>query len=115
VRIATIRDEAGREIVRARVADRFWPRFRGLMLRRSLPEGEGVLFPHCDSIHTFGMLFNLDVVFLRDNTVARLIEDLPQNRVRAEKGCDVLELPAGRAGALGLAVGQHLTVERSVA
>lgn len=39
-------------------------RMRGLLGRRDLPVGEGLLIERCGSIHTIGMRFAIDVVFL---------------------------------------------------
>jgi len=39
-------------------------RMRGLLGRRSLPNGQGLLIERCGSIHTIGMRFAIDVVFL---------------------------------------------------
>lgn len=46
------------------VADRFWSRLKGLIGRRRFDAGEGMLFPHCKSIHMGWMLIPIDVVFL---------------------------------------------------
>jgi uncharacterized membrane protein (UPF0127 family) len=48
------------------VADRWWRRARGLLDRRSLEPGEGLLLVPCGSVHTLGMRFPIDVVFLDD-------------------------------------------------
>ena len=39
-------------------------RLLGLALLEALPEDCSLLFPHCRSVHTFGMRFQLDLVFL---------------------------------------------------
>jgi len=39
-------------------------RMKGLLGRKSLPEREAMLLDPCGSIHTFGMRFAIDVVFL---------------------------------------------------
>jgi uncharacterized membrane protein (UPF0127 family) len=50
---------------------------RGLLGRRSLPPGEGLLIAHCGSIHTVGMRFAIDVVFLdRSWRVCRVCRNL---------------------------------------
>ena len=36
----------------------------GLLKHASFPEGEGLLIAPCECIHTFGMKFPIDVVFL---------------------------------------------------
>jgi uncharacterized membrane protein (UPF0127 family) len=61
--------------------------------------GAGLLLPCCRSIHTVGMRFALDVVFLDDaGTVLRVEADVPPMRVVADRAARaVLELPA-RAG-----------------
>ena len=46
------------------VADSWWARLRGLAWRREPPDGWALLFPRCRSVHTFGMRFPIDVVFL---------------------------------------------------
>ena len=58
----------------------------------------------------FGMRFAIDVVFLdRADVVTRVSADLRPWRVAAAKGSrKVVELPAGRARELDLAVGDEL-------
>jgi uncharacterized membrane protein (UPF0127 family) len=91
-----------------------WSRFWGLMGRRSLPEGEGLLIDPCGSIHTMFMRFPIDVVFLdADNRITRIAEALQPFRVAMGKGCRrVLEMQAGTAGRAGLSVGDRLELRR---
>jgi uncharacterized membrane protein (UPF0127 family) len=42
---------------RVTVADRWWRRAFGLMGRRHLAPGEGLLLEPCSSVHTLGMRF----------------------------------------------------------
>ena len=46
------------------VARSFRARLLGLAFLRRLPPDCGLLIPRCSSVHTFGMRFALDVVFL---------------------------------------------------
>ena len=39
-------------------------RLRGLAFRRSIEPDQALLIPRCRSVHTFGMRFSIDVVFL---------------------------------------------------
>jgi uncharacterized membrane protein (UPF0127 family) len=39
-------------------------RMRGLRNRSRLGPGEGLLFPRCRSVHTFGMRFPIGVIYL---------------------------------------------------
>jgi uncharacterized membrane protein (UPF0127 family) len=50
--------------VRLVVADSWWARARGLAWRQQPPKRWAPLFPRCRSVHTFGMRFPIDVVFL---------------------------------------------------
>lgn len=98
---------------RVGVANRPWSRMRGLLGRRSLDPGAGLLIEPCSSVHTFGMAFAVDVVFLRaDGTVARVVGALRPGRIASFRGArSVLELPSGHARAVGLAAGDVLRVE----
>ena len=49
---------------RARMALDALSRVKGLLGRDSLPEGEALVFPECHSIHTIGMRFPIDAVFV---------------------------------------------------
>ncbi len=107
---------SGREAVlleRVRVAMTTWERFRGLMLRRSLPGGEGLLFPDCRSVHTCFMRFPLDLVYLGgDNEVVKIVEGKrPWRLSGCRRAHSVLEMAAGRCGEVGLRVGDRLFFE----
>ena len=99
----------GRPVATVRVADRFWPRLRGLMLRRRVLREEGVLFPRCPSIHTIGMRTAIDLVFVVDGTVVKVVDQAPPNRVfRGPLGADALELAPGRVREIGMQPGDRL-------
>src|ERR1035437_8090550 len=52
------------------LAEGFWARAVGLLGRRVMPQQRALFFPHCGCVHTFGMRFALDLVFVRaDGTV----------------------------------------------
>ncbi len=79
-------------------ARRFGERFLGLMGRRHLPVGEGLLIRPCNSIHTFFMRIPIDVAFLDgEGRIVRLYRALPPWRATPIhfKAKSVLELPAG--------------------
>lgn len=58
--------------------------------------GPGLLIPRCSSVHTFGMRFPLDLLFLdRDGAVLDRRWSLPPSRIACCRGAaSVLELPA---------------------
>jgi len=62
---------------RVEVASNPWSRFWGLMGRRGLDPGHGLLIKPCSSIHMFFMRFPIDVVFLdRDNVVVKVVHGI---------------------------------------
>jgi hypothetical protein len=69
----------------------------GLLNRSALAQGEGLLLDRCYGIHTFGMRFAIDVLFLDKNLcVIRTVRALPPFRTCVvRKAVYVLELPAG--------------------
>ena len=57
-------------------------RMRGLLGRDGLPEGEVYVFPRCGSVHTFGMRFAIDVVFLdKEGRVLSIHENVRPGRM----------------------------------
>ena len=96
---------------RVEVADGFFDRFLGLMFRKRLDEGCGLLLVPCSQIHTFSMKFAIDAVFLDKNNVILMIEK-EMKPWRAGKNvaasAKVLELNAGEAEARGLVPGDRL-------
>ena len=85
-------------------------RLRGLLGRKSLPSGEGILLRPAGSIHTFFMRFAIDAVFLdEDLRVLRIAADLRPWRAAGKRGAKaVLELPAGECARRGLEVGEQI-------
>src|SRR4030042_4786163 len=82
------------------VADGVWSRFWGLMGRRSLPEGGGLLLRPSSSIHTAFMRFPIDVVFLdRELRGVKGVPEMKPFRVAGAVGGahSALELNAGAA------------------
>jgi uncharacterized protein len=92
------------------IADRAFPRMRGLLGRRTLHGDEGILLQPAPSIHTAFMRFPIDVVFLdRDLHVVKLVETLgPWRMASARRARAALEIAAGEAAARGVEVGDRL-------
>lgn len=109
----TIEDAHGRVVCeRCTVADRPLTRLRGLLGRRALPVGEGLLLRPAPSIHTWFMRFPIDAVFLSaELEVLAVRSEMPAWRMAAGRGARaVLELAAGEAGRRGLRPGSRLRV-----
>ena len=78
------------------VAESRLSRLLGLALLPRERAGLGLLIPRCRGVHTIGMRFPLDLIFLDGG--ARVIEirrDVPAGRLVRSPGADsVLELPS---------------------
>ena len=100
---------------RLAIADRHWSRLRGLMGRApaSFSAGDGLWILPCKGVHTMGMRFPIDVVYLsRDKVVVHLEQGLPPWRfapVRL-KASSVLELPENTLRATGTTIGDELEI-----
>lgn len=93
--------EPGEEIVlgvRAKVADTFARRTRGLIGRPPPGPGEGLLILRCNAIHTLFMKYPIDATFLdRDNRVVKTVRNIPPWRLLVWGGwraVKVLETPS---------------------
>jgi hypothetical protein len=99
---------------RARLASSHVDRLFGLMGRKRVEEGGGLLLARSASIHSFFMRFRFDAVFLdRENRVVKVVPAMRQWWIafggRGAK--DVLELPAGVAAATNTQPGDTLLFE----
>jgi uncharacterized membrane protein (UPF0127 family) len=78
------------------VATGFRSRLLGLSRLDRVEAGAGLLIPRCSSVHTFGMRFDLDLVFLDDQgrplAVRRRVP--PRRFAREPDAAAVLEIPA---------------------
>jgi len=85
--------------VRIVVANTWWARLRGLAWRRRPPDGWALLFLRCRSVHTFGMRFPIDVVFLdRHGWPVAIRRSVKPGRVVAHRrAAAVIETKAGDA------------------
>jgi uncharacterized protein len=71
-------------------------RLLGLALLTREQAGAGLLIPGCRSVHTFGMRFPLDLLFLdRWGRVIEIRRSVPAGRFfRCRRAATVLELPS---------------------
>ncbi len=102
----------GETLIRAMNANRYFLRLRGL-LGRELHKDEGLILTPCSSIHTFGMAYAIDAVYLdKAGYVLRVDEALPQGKAwPGQRGArSVLELQAGTASTKGIHKGDRLEV-----
>ncbi len=96
---------------RITIADTSLTRLIGLMGRRRLDAGCGLLVRPSSGIHTFGMLFSIDVVALgKSLQVLKLWHRLAPFRITGInlKTHSMLELPAGQISHCRMRIGDQL-------
>jgi uncharacterized membrane protein (UPF0127 family) len=77
---------------------------------KALP-GEGLLLKPCSSIHTLGMRFSMDLLFLdRGDHVVKLMRSLSPFRAAVSRAYSVLELPAGALFQIPVKTGDPLEI-----
>lgn len=85
-------------------------RMRGLLGRPMLGPAQGMLLDSCRLIHTFGMRYRLDLVYLnRQGLVLKVTEALAARRIDGHwRAHSVLEMAGGEARRCGIAAGVQL-------
>lgn len=84
----------------------------GLLKHSSLEPGDGLLI-RTEGVHTFGMRFPIDVVFLsKSKKVLKIRPNMVRARIALSlRAHSVLELPAGTLESTGTLVGDQLVFE----
>lgn len=95
---------------RAMAADTSQKRRTGLLKHEALPEGEGLWIVPCEGVHTFGMKFPIDVIFLnKRRVILKIRKNMPRRRMSlCLRAHSVLELTAGMADKTGTEPGDQL-------
>ena len=95
------------------LADTLLRRMKGLLGRKTLACGEGLWIKPCNGVHTFGMRFPIDVVFLdRELHVIAVTQSLQPNRLTRlyRNAASVLELPSGTAELTATVTGDIISI-----
>lgn len=81
-----------------------WERARGLLARKQLSNSQGFWLEPCPSVHTLGMRYSLDIIFLdKYGCVKKVVSNLHSFRFASCYGAtSTLELVAGQAENLGI-------------
>ena len=98
---------------RALIADSSKTRNIGLLKHDRLERGEGLWITPCEGVHTIGMKFPIDVLFLdKKRKVVKIRAAMPRWRMSAcLRAHSVLELPSGTAAATKTSAGDQLEFE----
>lgn len=101
-------------VTQGAVASSLWTRFWGLMGRRELPPGYGLLLENESAIHTFGMRVAIDVVYLDAQAIIlRTTAAMPPYHIGplVRGARNVLELPIGTLARTHTQSGDQLELE----
>jgi uncharacterized membrane protein (UPF0127 family) len=85
-------------------------RRKGLLGRSAICEGEGLWIVPCEAIHTFGMKFSIDLVFLDRNKIVKKVRHnvVPGRLSMCLSAHSVLELASGSVRLTGTVPGDKL-------
>lgn len=94
------------------LADSFIIRLKGLLGTDKLESGAAFIIRPCNSIHTFGMRYTIDVVFLnKQNKIIKITKAMVANRFSlCLNSSYVVELPFGTIDATGTKVGDTISL-----
>jgi len=98
-----------------RVADNFLTRLVGLLRDKQLEFGDGLWIVPCNSIHSIGMKFDFDAVFLdKDLKAVHLMSKMKPWRVSPMvwQAHSVLEVPAGMIFQTATQLGDQFEMRR---
>lgn len=88
--------------VDAEVAHTFAERAKGLIGRRTLAPGQGMLIERCNAIHTFFMRFPIDATFLdRSGRVVKVVRNIRPWRPLVWGGWRAVQVLETAAGGIG--------------
>lgn len=96
----------------AEIADNWWTRGRGLLGRRYLAEGTGLILTPCKGVHSFGMRTAFDAIYVGGGRVLAVVAPFLPNRFGPllKEAEWVLEVPVGTVARTQTAVGHYIEV-----
>ncbi|MGI5879201.1 MAG: DUF192 domain-containing protein [Syntrophomonadaceae bacterium] len=87
------------------LANNFGSRLKGLLGKKNMGNWGALILVPCDMVHTIGMRFNIDIIFIdRGGEVLKIIKNLKPNRIapRVPAGWAVIEMTGGMADISGI-------------
>jgi len=92
------------------LAKNYWQRLRGLLGRPKLSETQGLMLQPCNQVHTMGMAYAIDAIFLDEKgVIVNLIHSLkPLRQARGRGATYTLEVASGMAKKHHLNIGDQL-------
>jgi uncharacterized membrane protein (UPF0127 family) len=108
-----IDERSGRVVgTNVRTAEGAWGSFAGLMFKKELPAGHGLLFQPARGIHTQFMRFPIDLIYLdKEYRVTKIREAMAPWRFDFTNAAGVIEMNAGAAREMDIQPGDQLRFE----
>ena len=108
----SIKSDKGSIIDSVALADKTLNRLKGLLGKKGLTMQQGLLISPCNSVHTVGMKFDIDVIFLnKQNQVIKIKQSVkPTRMVSCFRSKKVLELASGSAQYNNISIGDKTTI-----
>lgn len=92
-------------------ADSFFQRLTGMLTRNFSDTLDGIVFRNCNAIHTFGMRFETDVIFVdSSNRICAIYPEVKPWRCCGAKcfKATAVELPSGSIAGYGVRIGDFV-------
>lgn len=95
-----------------KMAINFWSRFKGLLFTNNFSAGQGILIKPCFSIHTIGMSYCIDILFIDSaDTIVKMVVGMKPYRFASCAGSAyVIEVPTGTIEGTGTQLGDKILV-----
>ena len=100
--------------IKADRTDNLWTRFRGLLGRKFLNDGEGMIMAPCKGVDTMFMRFAIDLVYVdKKGAVVKVKRNLRPWRISPYQmnARMVLELPVGSIDTTDTKIGDQIKIE----
>lgn len=82
----------------ASLADSYFTRLKGLLGKSNIKDDEGLIIKPCNSVHTIGMNFSIDIAFVdKNNIIIHIIKDMVPGKLSSivRKSFYVIEAKGG--------------------
>jgi len=112
--VSVVRNERTGQIIGDQIenAAGLWGSFKGLMFRKSIPDGYGMVFRPARGIHTNFMRFPIDLIFFdKDNRVSKVRPAMKPWRWDFTNASGVIEMNPGSAKKSEVLPGDRLIFE----
>jgi uncharacterized protein len=113
-KVSIVRNERTAQVVGDQIEEAagLWGSFKGLMFRKSIPDGYGMVFRPARGIHTNFMRFPIDLIYFdKQNRVSKVRPAMKPWRWDFTNAAGVIEMNPGSAAKCDIQLGDQLRFE----